>query len=46
LIAAHAAAVARRAATARLPGDLADKILEALENEPELSWDQALGRII
>lgn len=46
LIAAHAEEIGYRAARAKLPRNLADKILELLEREPELSWDQALRRII
>jgi hypothetical protein len=45
LIAKHAKDIARRAKAA-LPRALADKVTALLRVEPELSWDQALSRII
>jgi len=29
-----------------LPSDLADKVAKVLKDEPELSWDQALAKLI
>jgi len=46
LIAHHAEDIARRAAAAELPADLVILVYRLLKSEPELSWDQALARII
>jgi hypothetical protein len=46
LLAQHAEDIARQAAAQELPPDLAAKVAELLEGEPELSWDQALARIV
>jgi hypothetical protein len=45
LIAEHAAEIVERAAAATMPANLAARIAALLKEEPELSWDQALGRI-
>jgi hypothetical protein len=45
-LASKAKAIERRAATMALPEDLDAKIRALLRAEPELSWDQALVRII
>jgi hypothetical protein len=46
LIARHAKAIARRAAAAELPTDLVLQVDRLLRREPELSWDQALARLL
>ena len=46
LLAEHAEAIAAAAAVTELPSDLADKVAKVLKEEPELSWDQALARLI
>ena len=46
LLAEHAEAIAAAAAVTELPSDLADKVAKVLKDEPELSWDQALARLI
>jgi hypothetical protein len=46
LIAEHAEKIAKRAAAAKLPAKLAEKILRLLRAEPELSWDAALALLI
>jgi hypothetical protein len=46
LIAAHAEEIARRAAAAELPADLVARVIEQLQREPALSWDQALVRLV
>jgi hypothetical protein len=46
LIAQHAAAIAERAAAAELPADLVTQVYKLLNAEHELSWDQALARLI
>jgi hypothetical protein len=46
LIAQHAAAIAERAAAAELPADLVTQVYKLLKAEHELSWDQALARLI
>ena len=46
LLAEHAEAIAAAAAVTELPSDLADKVAKVLKDEPELSWDQALAKLI
>ena len=46
LLAQHAEAIAAEAAVTELPSDLADKVAKVLKDEPELSWDQALAKLI
>jgi hypothetical protein len=46
LIAEHAAEIAERAASMSVPADLTERVAALLEGEPELSWDQALSRIV
>jgi hypothetical protein len=46
LIAQHAEEIAKRAAAAKLPADLVQKLTELVSEEPELSWDQALARLL
>jgi hypothetical protein len=46
LLAQHAEEIASRAAAQELPDDLAEKVAELLGGEPELSWDQALARLV
>src|SRR5262249_19787959 len=46
LLAQHAADITARAAAHELPADLAARIAELLEKEPELSWDQALAKLV
>jgi hypothetical protein len=46
LLAEHAEEIARRAAAQEPPPDLRWRVEELLEEEPELSWDQALAKII
>jgi hypothetical protein len=46
LLAQHAEAIAAEAAVTDLPSDLADKVAKVLKDEPELSWDQALAKLI
>jgi hypothetical protein len=36
----------RRETLERLPRALVDKVTALLEDQPELSWDQALSRIV
>ena len=45
-LAQHAEAIAAEAAVTELPTDLADKVAKVLKDEPELSWDQALAKLI
>jgi hypothetical protein len=46
LIAGHAEEIARRAAATELPADLTARVIELLQREPALSWDQALARLV
>jgi hypothetical protein len=46
LIAKHAEAIAARAAAAELPADLVAQVERLLKEEPALSWDQALVRLV
>jgi hypothetical protein len=46
LIAKHVKDIARRAKATALPTALSDKVTALLEDQPALSWDQALSRII
>ena len=46
LIAANAEAIARQAAAALLPDNLAEQVALLMRSEPTLSWDQALARLI
>jgi hypothetical protein len=46
LLARHAEEIAQRAAATELPPDLMERVHELLEAERELSWDQALAKLI
>ena len=46
LIAQHAEEIAKRAAVAKLPRGLGVKIHKLLQDEPALSWDQALAKLL
>jgi hypothetical protein len=46
LLARHGDDIARRAAQAPLPPDIYKRIADLLDKERELSWDQALAKII
>jgi hypothetical protein len=46
IIAEHAEEIAERAAVTELPAGLVDKLWDVLSEEPELSWDQALARLV
>jgi hypothetical protein len=46
LLAQHAEAIAAEAAATELPADLAAKVAALLKDEPALSWDQALARLV
>ena len=46
LIAQHAEDIAAQVAAAKLPADLFENLVELVSEEPELSWDQALARLI
>jgi hypothetical protein len=46
VLARHADDIAMRAAAQELPPDLAAKVAKLLEEEPELSWDQAVAKFI
>jgi hypothetical protein len=46
LIAQHAEEITRRAAATALPADLVSLVYKLLKDEPTLSWDQALARLI
>jgi hypothetical protein len=46
IIAEHAEEIAERAAVTELPAGLVDKLWDVLSEEPELSWDQALARLM
>jgi hypothetical protein len=38
--------IAKQAAATKLPADLEGKVREVLRDDPELSWDAAVARII
>jgi len=46
LIAQHAEEIAQRAAATELPADLVPQVYKLLKQEPALSWDQALARLV
>jgi hypothetical protein len=46
LLAQHADAIAAEAAAVELPADLLAQLLELVDDEPELAWDEALGRLL
>jgi hypothetical protein len=46
LLAQHAETISAAAAATELPADLADRVATLLEDEPALSWDQALARLL
>jgi hypothetical protein len=46
LIAQHAEEITKRVAATELPADLVTQVYKLLKDEPALSWDQALARLI
>jgi hypothetical protein len=46
LLAQHADDIAAQAAAVELPVDLFEQILDLVSEEPELSWDEALARLL
>jgi hypothetical protein len=45
-LAQHADDIVAQAAAVELPADLLEKLIEQVSEEPELSWDQALGTLV
>jgi hypothetical protein len=46
LLAQHADDIATQAAKVRLPVDLFERLVDLVSEEPELSWDEALTRLV